>query len=132
MRERFTDGDAIDQDPRREDPLVYYVRGGDWLQAVGLEIDPPYEEHEATQVRSRVYTDHQARLSGLDQAAVRLVIERLVNALSKAYPQWRAWTTEWPPFVIERVGVDTLGRLFASAGWHRVHSAGAGVLSWKR
>ena len=70
MKQRFPDGDSIEQDPRGQDPLVYYVPDGNWARAVGVEIEPLYEEDKASVVRTRFFPEHLARLESVDHAGL--------------------------------------------------------------
>ena len=37
----WPEGYLLSMDPRREDPLFYYMRGDDWERAIGLDIIMP-------------------------------------------------------------------------------------------
>lgn len=58
----WKDGFVFDTDPRREDPLYYYLLDGAWGSdsVVGFEIDPRYNEHKATSVCIRVFARSSA------------------------------------------------------------------------
>ncbi len=131
MRERLSDGDLIQRDSRGEDPLVYYLPGGDWNRAIGWEIEPLYEDHLATAVTSRVWPDHETRLAALDPAALLECISRTVAVLSRWNPGWTKWEARWPSFVLERVGPLPLGDAFHRAGWTLTEDVPGGS-AWQR
>jgi hypothetical protein len=132
LRERFSNGDTIEQDPRREDPVVYYVPAGDWARAIGIEIAPLYEEHRATTVTSRLSGAHEDRLSQLDDTALADFVARVAAVLSKWYPNWLSWSTEWPLPVAQRVGPHAVESAFERAGWHSSSPRVGGRWSWAR
>ncbi len=132
MRRRFPDGDSIEQDPRGEDPLVYYVPGGDWARAVGLEIEPLYEERRAQSVTSRIWKDHLSRLEAMDDASLTRIIDRLAEVLSREYPGWKTWRTELPSWVLERIGPRIFRGVYEAAGWRSIPGSGETVVEWTR
>ena len=51
----WPDGYLLSMDPRREDPLFYYMKRDDWEHAIGLEVLPLYEERAAVEVTISVW-----------------------------------------------------------------------------
>ncbi len=131
MRVDFSDGDCIYQDPRREDPLIYYLPAGDWKRAVGLEILPLYEEHEAESVILHFYEGHTARLQLMSDSDLLLIIQRYAHTVSKYFIHWKNLTTEFPGWFAARIGENALLQPFLDAGW-QLQSKDAESIQWKR
>ena|SRR6187455_2214376 len=129
MRATFDDGDVIDQHPTKEDPVIYYVPSGEWARAIGMLVNPLYEEGRAAKVASSLLAT--SNLSAADDATLRRLVARLVQVLSKQNPAWSTWTAEWPAQVIERVGEGAIRKTFEESGW-RQQGANNGVIEWTR
>ena len=50
---KFPDRSHLLQEPRGEDPLVYYLPDGDWSRSMAVEILPLYEEWKTTVASTR-------------------------------------------------------------------------------
>jgi hypothetical protein len=84
----WNDGYVLETDSRREDPIYYYMRDGVWGSGVGLEVDPLYEEHRATEVCIRVFREHQAREAGMQPAQRKEMYRRVISFLVARFPNW--------------------------------------------
>lgn len=91
---KWDDGYVFDADPRREDPLYYYMQDGGWGSAIGIEVAPLYEEHTASRVTIRVWPDHLPREAGLDAAERRDMYPRVVSVLLRRFPKWSSVTLQ--------------------------------------
>ena len=133
LKIRFPDGTVIMQEPTGEDPLVYYLpAGGDWAEALGIEVLPLYEEHKATAVTIRLFDDHLARIESLDDSELKVMVGRLVEALSRHYSRWKNLTAEWPSWLPERLGETALTQPFADTGWHLISLELPASFLWER
>ena len=82
----------LDIDPRREDPLFYYVKDGAWGTAIGFEADALYEEHRAREVALQVWEKHAAREASLGEGERKLMYVRAIPALSAHFKNWQRLT----------------------------------------
>jgi hypothetical protein len=117
----FSDKDRIYQDPRREDPLIYYLPAGDWSRSIGLEILPLYEERKSKSVTLRFFEDHLARLRSMTDSELTLIIQRYAHSLSKSFKHWKDLTIEFPDWLVGRIGEGAILQPFINAGW-QLHS----------
>lgn len=117
MRLEFDDGARIEQDSRREDPLIYFVPPAGWGGAVGFLALPEYEEHTAWSITLQVHTPHEARLAALGDAELRVLVGRLAAALRTLFRHWTEVRLDWPAWLIDRLGGGTVVDLFQAAGW---------------
>jgi hypothetical protein len=127
----FSDGDSIRQDPRREDPLIYYLPAGEWSRAIGMKILPSYEEHEAKSVIIRFWEDHLASLQLMSDSELVLIIQRYAHTLSKWFSRWKDLTIEFPDWLVVRVGENAILQTFVDAGW-QLQSKDINSFQWKR
>ena len=119
LKVKFPDGTVITQEPTGEDPLIYYLpASGDWAHALGIEVLPLYEENKSTAVTIRIFEDHLARIESLDDSELKVIVERLANALSRHYSRWENLSAEWPGWFLERLGETALTNPFVESGWH--------------
>ena len=112
----WNDGYIFDADPRREDPLYYYLRDGAWHSAIGIEVEPLYEEHKAARVTIRVWPDHLPREAGLEAIARRDMYPRVISALLSRFRGWSAVTFE-SPRILEIRGDGLVSAEFKKAGF---------------
>src|SRR5262245_39846378 len=87
-RAKWNDGYVLDTDPRREDPLYYYMRGSDWGSALGLRVEPAYQEHKATKVCICVFREHEAREAGMQPTERKEMYSRIIPVLVTRFPKW--------------------------------------------
>lgn len=131
MQVKFADGDQIYQEPRHEDPLIYYLPAGDWFRSVGVEILPLYEEHKARAVTLRFWADNLERLQTMSDSELVLIIRRYVQTLSKHFSRWKELMAEFPDWLTARVGESTILQTFVDAGW-QLHSRDTVSFRWER
>jgi len=117
---KFPDGSRVLQEPRGEDPLVYYLANGDWSSGIAMEILPLYEEHTAKVATIRFWKDHLERLQSIPDADLLLMIQRFAVTLSPHFSRWKHLTTNWPEWLVERLGETALTQPFVGAGWQLV------------
>lgn len=117
MNIAFADGSQLNQDPRREDPLFYYVRAADWSDAIGFLVLPEYAEHAARSVTLQVYPPHASRVNEMSTVELDLMAMRVVASLSAHFRQWVDLEIDWQGFGIGRVGRDGFARAAVQAGW---------------
>jgi hypothetical protein len=112
----WNDGYVLETDPRREDPLYYYMRDGVWGSGVGLEVDPLYKEHKATEVCIRVFQEHQAREAAMVPAERKEMYHRIIPVLVARFPNWSQVTlhTHYLPDLMEG---GSLSEMFAALGF---------------
>jgi len=91
---KWEDGYVFEADPRGEDPLYYYMLDGGWGSAIGIEVEPLYEEHAASRVTIRVWPEHLPRWADLDAAQRRNVYPRVVSVLLRRFPKWSSVTLQ--------------------------------------
>ena len=87
---KWSDGYVLDTDPRREDPLYYYMQEGAWGSTIGFEVDPPYEEHKAIHVCIRVFLDpaHKFREAEMDKTKRQEMYCRVISELLGRFGRW--------------------------------------------
>jgi hypothetical protein len=85
----WPDGYVLSMDPRREDPLFYYRRAGDWEDVIGFEVLPLYEEHTALEVTISVFARHRPREAALGPEERERLYVRCVAALAAYHDRWR-------------------------------------------
>jgi hypothetical protein len=86
--QEWPDGYLLSMDPRREDPLFYYMRGDDWEHAIGLEVLPLYEERTAPRVSISVWAGHRDREDALDARKREQMYVRSLSALAGYHGRW--------------------------------------------
>ena len=91
---KWDDGYVLDSDPRREDPLYYYMREGTWGSAIGIEVSPLYEEQAASKVTIRVWPEHLLREASLNTAERCEMYPRIVSVLLRQFPKWSTVTLQ--------------------------------------
>jgi hypothetical protein len=89
---KWSDGYVVDIDPRREDPLFYYVKDGAWGTAIGFAADALYEEHRAREVALQVWGKHAAHEACLEGEERKLMYVRVVPALAAHFRNWQRLT----------------------------------------
>lgn len=89
---KWSDGYVVDIDPRREDPLFYYVKDGAWGTAIGFEADALYEEHRAREVALQVWQKHTALEASLEEEERKLMYVRAIPALAAHFRNWQRVT----------------------------------------
>ena len=132
MRLDFEDGTRLEQDSRGEDPLIYFVPSVGWSQAVGFLALPEYREHQATSVTLQVYAGHEARLAVRDVTELRALVSHLAGGLIRLFGHWKELLVDWPPWLIDRLGADTVVGLFRGAGWQPRDVSPGGPLTFVR
>jgi len=85
----WPDGYLLGMDPRREDPLFYYMKGDDWEHAIGLEVLPLYEERTALEVTISVWAGHRDRETSLEAREREQMYDRSLPALAAYHDRWR-------------------------------------------
>jgi hypothetical protein len=128
---KWDDGYVFDADPRREDPLYYYLQEGGWGSALGFEVDPLYEEHTATSVSIRVWSEHLPREAGMDAAERREMYHRVIPILLRRFPKWSRVTLQssYLPEIMEQ---DSLPAAFTAAGFSRTMSITPNEQTWTK
>jgi hypothetical protein len=89
---KWSDGYALDIDPRGEDPLFYYVKDDDPGAAIGFEADALYEDHRAREVALQVWEKHAAREASLEEGERQLMYGRAIPALAAHFKNWQRLT----------------------------------------
>jgi hypothetical protein len=117
---KFKDGSVIEQDSRREDPLVYYVPVTGWSEAVGFEISPLYKEWEAKRVNIKIWKDHIIRFQAVPKNELTNIVKGFIISLSKTFKIWKFCTFEWPSWLLNKVGEDKINKFMELAGWEIV------------
>jgi hypothetical protein len=84
----WPDGTLLSMDPRREDPLFYYMKEDDWEHAIGLEVLPLYEERTAPRVSLSVWEGHRDREAALDAREREQMYVRSLSALAAYHDLW--------------------------------------------
>ncbi|WP_395742729.1 hypothetical protein [Prosthecobacter sp.] len=115
---KWDDGYVFDADPRREDPLYYYMRDGGWGSAIGIEVAPLYEEHTASRVTIRVWPEHLPREAGLEAAVKRDMYSRVLSVLLRRYPKWSSVTLQ-SNHIPELAEHGLISSAFMEAGFSR-------------
>jgi len=115
---KWDDGYLFDADPRREDPLYYYMREGGWGSAIGIEVAPLYHEHSASRVTIRVWPEHLPREAGLDAAERRDMYPRVVSTLLGRFPKWSSVTLQ-SAYIPELGAHGLVSAAFTEAGFSR-------------
>lgn len=128
---KWDDGFVLDTDPRRQDPLYYYLREGSKDSVLGVRVDPLYEEHEATDVSIRISPEHQQREAGMEPAARREMYRRIISVLLKSFPRWKRVTLHSPHLrdVLEH---GSISPLFVGAGFSRAHGDAPNERTWAK
>jgi hypothetical protein len=86
--QEWPDGYLLSMDPRREDPLFYYMEGDDWEHAIGLEVLPLYEERTAPGVSISVWEGHRDREAALAARDREQMYVRSLSALAAYHDRW--------------------------------------------
>ena len=117
-------------DPRREDPLYYYLREKGWGSAIGFEVAPLREEETASEVTIRVWPEHLAREADMDAAERLAMYPRVVSAFLSRFPNWSSVTLQ-SSRLPEFAELGLLGAAFARAGFSPSSSA-SNEATWTR
>ena len=128
---KWDDGYVFDADPRREDPLYYYMREGGWGSALGIEVDPLYEEHTASCVSIRVWPEHLPREAGMDSSEIHQMYPRVISVLLARFPKWSRVTLQSShlPALIER---SSLSAAFTAAGFSHIMRTTPNEQTWTK
>ena len=128
---KWDDGYVLDADPRREDPLYYYMREGGWGSALAIEIDPLYEEHSVTTVSIRVWPEHLPREAGLNTEERLQMYPRVISTLLARFPKWSQVTLQSPrlPELLEH---SSLSAVFTAAGFSPSMSSAPDENTWAK
>ena len=112
----WEDGFVLNADPRRADPLYYYMRDEVWDSAIGLEVEPRYEEQTATEVTLSVFSEHLAREKGMAAPERRKMYGRVISVLLRCFPKWSRVTlrSDYLPEILEEGSVQAA---FKAAGF---------------
>ena len=127
---KWDDGYVLETDPRREDPLYYYMREGGWGSAVGIEVSPLYDEHAKTKVTIRVWLSHLPREAGMISAERCEMFRRVVSVLLLRFPRWSHVTLQ-TTYMAELVGRGEVAVIFKEAGFSCFTST-AGEETWMK
>ncbi|HSM50353.1 MAG TPA: hypothetical protein VLA75_03025 [Thermoanaerobaculia bacterium] len=84
----FGGGWVLDTDPRREDPLYYCLKDGDWSGAIAFEVLPLWEEERSTEVTVQVCHEHRGRESSLDFGERERLYSHVLIALCTRFRKW--------------------------------------------
>lgn len=87
--EIWPDGYVLSMDPRREDPLFYYLQETDWAGAIGFQVLPLCEESAAPEVSISVFVDHLIREQALEMPDRRRMYVRVIPALAVQFAAWK-------------------------------------------
>ena len=112
----WNDGYVLETDPRREDPLYYYMRDGVWGSGVGLEVDPLYKEQKVTEVCIRVFREHQAREAAMQPAERKEMYHRIIPVLVARFPKVSQVTLH-THYLAELMEGGSLSAMFVSLGF---------------
>jgi len=115
---KWNDGYILDADPRREDPLYYYLLEGGWGAAIGIEVAPLYEEHEATQVVIRIWPAHLPREASLSAVDRCTMYPRVLSILLRRFPKWSSVTLQ-SDYIPELTELGLVAAAFTEAGFTR-------------
>lgn len=85
---KWDDGYSLDADPRREDPLYYYLKDKDWSGALGIAVDPMCHEHEVAEVRISIFGNHSGRYAGMTSEEQGTMLTRIIDSLLKRHRNW--------------------------------------------
>jgi hypothetical protein len=112
----WSDGFVLNTDPRRDDPLYYYMPRDPWGSAIGIEVSPLYEEHNTREVSVQVWPSHVGRVTGMSAADRLQMYCRTVSTLLARFPQWTVVTLNASDLgdLIEH---PSLAEVFAVAGF---------------
>ena len=113
---KWDDGYVLEQDPRREDPLYYYMRPNDWDTAIGWEVEPLYHEHSARKVSIRIYEKHLPQEAGLDPQERQQMYQRMIPVLLKRHRKWQHVTLH-TSHLSEVLHDSALAAAFTAAGF---------------
>jgi hypothetical protein len=113
---KWDDGYILDADPRREDPLYYYMKEGGWGSALGIEVDPLYEEFTASSVSIRVRPEHLPREAGMSAKERFEMYPRVVSVLLARFPKWSQVTLQ-SSHLPELLEQNSLPAVFTAAGF---------------
>ena len=127
---RWSDGYVVNADPRREDPLYYYMQGDAWNSAIGFETEPLYHEHEGTDVTIGVFGDHRVRESALSPAAREEMYCRVLSVLLARFPKWLRVKVR-SAYLPDLLGSPALGAVFEAEGF-APSGVGEGACEWRR
>lgn len=128
---KWDDGSVLDTDPRREDPLFYYLTKGDWSKAIGFEVLPLYEEAGAEQVQISVFANHRPREAAIGDSEREQLYVRAIPALAKRHRKWRQLTLnaiDLDQILASGALTDELQRL----GFRRLIGSGRDQAAWSR
>ena len=129
--EKWEDGFVLDADPRREDPLYYYMRDGAWGSGIGVRVDPLYEEHKAANVTLSIFSEHLAREAGMDAAERLKMYHRIVSVLLGRFPKWSRVTLQ-SSYLPEIMVQDLVSAAFTSAGFLQSASTTPNEQTWTK
>ncbi len=128
---KWDDGYVLDADPRREDPLYYYMREGGWGSALGIEVDPLYKEHDAISVSIRVWPEHLPREAGLSCEEQLQMYPRVISTLLNRFPKWSRVTLQTYR-LSELLEHSSLPTVFTAAGFSSSMSTAPDENTWTK
>lgn len=120
---QWDDGYLLNTDPRREDPLYYYLREGGWGSAIGFEVEPLYGEHTASRVTIRVWPHHGPREAGLPADEWRDLYPRVISVLLGRFPEWSQVTLQ-SSRLSELAELGLVAKAFQRAGFSQTNHTG--------
>ena len=128
---KWDDGYVFDADSRREDPLYYYMRAGAWGSALGIEVDPLYEEDTATSVSIRVWPEHRPREAGMDATERQQMYHRVISILLARFPKWSRITLQ-SSYLPELMEHGSLSAAFTAAGFSNTMNTAPNERTWTK
>jgi predicted component of type VI protein secretion system len=128
---KWNDGYVLDTDPRREDPLYYYMQEGGWGSALGIEVAPLYEEHKAAAVCIRVWPDHLPREAVMSTSERHQMYPRVISVLLGRFPHWSRVTMQ-SSHLAEIVERTPLSATFMAAGFAQIPNTAPDETTWTR
>jgi hypothetical protein len=89
---QWDDGYVLDTDPRREDPLYYYLPRDNWNDSVGIDVEPPYDEAQAKAATIAIFAAHRSRPVVATLEARKPILLRVLPVLIKRFPNCGRFT----------------------------------------
>ena len=126
---KWDDGYVVYRDPRREDPLFYYLLKDDWANAVGIKVEPDYNERQAKNIT--IYL-HLLRplVANLEQR--RVVYNRALPEILKFYPNSESITLR-DEYLPEMMSDAEFRNLFVKVGFApEQETTNRNELVWRR
>ncbi len=129
---KWDDGYIFDMDPRREDPLYYYLKDKGWgSSAIGIEVEPMCEEHKVTTVSIKIWRDHLSREAEMNITERCKMYSRIIPVLLARFPNWLQVTLQ-SSFLPEIMEHSSLSEAFTEAGFLYISSPKSEMNIWTK